>query len=111
MDKLGAYRSIVQRLIREYAQIEPGHGAVETVAVCDAEHDHYLVIHLGWSNGYRHDQPVLYLRLHHGKVWVERDSTPEGIVTALLDAGVPAEDIVQGYIHPSERHYTEFAVA
>jgi hypothetical protein len=111
MEKLGGYRAIIDQVIQDYARHSPSHGEVETVAICDPRQDHYLVVHLGWSNQYRHDQPVLHLRLHCGKVWIERDGSPDGIINALLDAGIPATDIVQGYIHPNERRHTEFAVA
>ena len=65
MEKLGTYRAIIEQVIQDYARHSPSHGEVETVAICDPRQDHYLVVHLGWSNQYRHDQPVLHLRADH----------------------------------------------
>lgn len=45
------------------------------------------------------------------KIWIEEDWTKQGIANDLLDAGVPAEDIVLGFQHPSKRPLTEFAPA
>ena len=111
MDKLTRYRAIVQQIIADQAQFKPGHGEIETIAICDTRHDHYLLVYLGWSGFHRHDEAVLHLRLHDGKIWIERDGTAEGIAGALPAAAVPADDIVLGCLHPSERRQTEFAVA
>lgn len=110
MEKLNNYRSILRRIVTERAKYTPSHGIIETVAICDDQQEHYLMVHLGWSEHYRHDQPILHLRLHNGKVWVERDGSAEGVVNLLLEAGIPPEDIVQAYLRPSERELTEFAV-
>ena len=111
MDKLTRYQAIVQQIVADQAQHKPSHGEIETIAICDTRRDHYLLVYLGWSGFHRHDEAVLHLRLHDGKVWIERDGTAEGIASALLAAGMPAEDIVLGFLHPSERRQTEFAVA
>jgi hypothetical protein len=111
MEKLTHYRAIVRQIMAEQAQITPGHGQIETILMDDECHDQYLLAYLGWSGYTRHDEPVIHLRLRDEKIWIERDGTREGMATALLAAGVPADDIVLGFLHPSERARTEFAVA
>jgi hypothetical protein len=37
--------------------------------------------------------------------------TEEGVVTDLVEAGIPANEIVLGFRHPKLRQYTDFAVA
>ena len=54
---------------------------------------------------------TVYMRIKQGKLWVEEDWTKQGIVDELLAMGVPAEDIVLGFQHPSKRPLTEFAAA
>jgi hypothetical protein len=54
---------------------------------------------------------TLYVRLHHGKIWIEDDMTEEGIATDLVQAGVPKEDIALAFYTPAERQFTEFASA
>ena len=54
---------------------------------------------------------TLHVRLKEGKVWVEEDMTEEGIANYWVKAGVPKEDIVLAFQHPSMRPLTEFAVA
>ena len=66
---------------------------------------------VGWANRQRIWNTTVYVRLREGKLWIEIDWTEAGIATELLDAGVPKEDIVLAFHHPSMRPYTEFAVA
>jgi len=54
---------------------------------------------------------MVYLKIEQGKIWIEEDLTKQGIANELLDAGVPPEDIVLGFQHPSKRPLTEFAAA
>jgi hypothetical protein len=107
--KLEQYRAILQRIIEEQAAYKPMNGAIETVRICDVVHDHYLVMTVGWDGTHRVLDPVIYLRLHNGKVWVEEDGTDANIVEQLLAAGIPMTDIVIGFHHPEEHAYTEFA--
>jgi len=54
---------------------------------------------------------VIHLDIINGKIWIQHDSTDWPVADALLEAGVPKEDIVLGF-HPAEvRQYTDFAVA
>ena len=48
----------------------------------------------------------VYLRIVQGKIWIEEDWTKQGIADQLLEAGVPPEDIVLGFQHPSKRSLT-----
>jgi hypothetical protein len=49
--------------------------------------------------------------LQNGKIWIENDWTEEGLVTGLLECGVPPEDVVLAFHPPEMRSHTEFAVA
>lgn len=56
-------------------------------------------------------RPLFYLRLKEGKIHVEEDWTKEGIANELMQAGVPASDIVLAFNPPDLRHATPaFAV-
>jgi XisI protein len=61
---------------------------------------------VGWSKDGR-----IHGCLIHGKVWVQRDGTEDGIANELVEAGIPKEDIVLGFHEPDVRPYTGFAVA
>jgi hypothetical protein len=85
---------------------------VETLLICDEEHDNYLLMDLGWTDDEeRVRQTVLHVRLRNGKFWIEEDGTEQGIATDLMRAKVSNLDIVLGFQPPSLRPHTEFAVA
>ena len=84
---------------------------VETVFLCDESQDSYLLMDIGWRGKQHVCNPILFVRIRDGKFRIEEDWTEEGIATDLLGAGVPKEDIVLAFQHPSTRAYTEFAIA
>jgi hypothetical protein len=111
MDTLERYRSILQELVLRHAQRAPSHGHIETIPICDVVRDNYLLIDTGWDRSGRVHAIVFHLRIRDGKVWVEWDGTEDGIVSALLDTGIPKSDIVLGFYRPERRALTEFAAA
>jgi hypothetical protein len=113
MDKLTNYSTLIKRLLRDFERLyslQP-HPGVETLVVFDEVREHYLLIRLGWAEERRVRYLTLYVRLKERKIWVEEDWTEAGIVTELLKAGVPKEDIVLAFQPPEMRELSEFAVA
>ncbi len=111
MDKLTHYREIIRQLIFEYAGHKPANGQIETEAVIDLERDHYEVLHVGWDGVRRIHGSVVHIDIINNKVWIQYDGTSQPVAEALLEAGIPREDIVLGF-HPAElRQYTDFAVS
>jgi len=111
MDKLTHYREILRQLIFEYASHNPANGQIETEAVIDSQRDHYEVLHIGWDGVRRVHGSVVHIDIINNKVWIQYDGTSQPVAEALLEAGIPREDIVLGF-HPAElRQYTDFAVS
>ncbi len=111
--KLDRYQSLIKQILAKYLDLfnrseQPG---VESMTIFDDERGHYMLETVGWANRQRIWNTTVYVRLREGKFWIEIDWTEAGIATELLDAGVPKEDIVLAFHHPSMRPYTEFAVA
>ena len=113
MDTLTWYRDLLVPIFREYERLyklNPMPG-VETYCVFDTAQDHYMLVEYGWQDKRRIRRVPLYARIRDGKIWIEEDGTEEGIATGLLRSGVPKEDIVLAFHHPSLRPYTDFVVA
>jgi hypothetical protein len=111
MDKLNRYREILQHLVREYGQHQPRNGQIEVEIVVDPERDHYEVLHVGWQGVRRVHGSVIHLDIRDGKVWIQHDGTNRPVADALLEAGIPHEDIVLAFHPPAVRQYTDFAAA
>ena len=111
MDRLEHYRTVVSRLIGEYASYKPSHGQIKTEAIVDRDRDHYEVMHVGWDGIRRVHGSVIHIDIVDGKVWLRCDNTNRVIADELVEAGIPPDKIVLGFRSPEERKYTGFAVA
>ena len=111
MDKSLKYREIIKNVIFEYAKHKPRYGELETEIFIDEERDHYKVMRIGWQGERRVYGSVIHLDLIDDKVWIQYDGTNRPVADALLEAGVPHEDIVLAFHPPEVRQYTEFAAA
>lgn len=110
MDKLTTYRHILQQSILHHAEYAPSHGQIQTLPVCDTDHDNYLLVDTGWDATGRVHAVAFHARLHDGKVWIEWDGTEPSITEELVEAGIPTEDIVLAFYTPERRALTPFAV-
>ena len=110
MDNRTAYRHIVERVLKEYAQIPHSYGDIQSQTVFDREGDHYLLMNLGWDDGRVHGC-LVHVDLIDGKCWIQRDGTEDGIALDLEAAGIPKNHIVLAFRPPEVRPYTGYAVA
>lgn len=113
MDKRDIYAAIVRETISRspYYVYGSKNKAIETEFICDDAKGQYILLDIGWRDGKRAFNPIVYVRIINDKIWMEEDRTEDGITEDLLRAGVPKEDIVLAFHSPEMRPYTEFAVA
>ncbi|NEQ68595.1 MAG: XisI protein [Symploca sp. SIO2D2] len=111
MDRLESYRQIIKTVLKRYINIDYANVDVDNQAVFDSEKDQYIIISYGWGNQRRIHGCLIHLNIIEKKIWVQRDGTEDGIANALVDAGIPKEEIVLGFHEPGVRKYTGFAVA
>ena len=114
MENVTRYREIIHRLLEEYRAFltELTKTAVDTEILCDDHNGQYMLMRIGWRAETRVHRPLFYLRLKAGKIYVEEDWTKEGIANELMQAGVPASDIVLAFNPPELRSETPaFAAA
>jgi XisI protein len=104
------YRQYIQQLLQNKANSSSSPD-IERQVIFDAERDHYQLVNVGWNpNGYRSYGCILHLDIKGGKIWIQHDGTEDGITDALVELGVPKQDIVLAFHTPSMRKYTEFAI-
>ena len=113
MDKVTAYRQIVQKVLQEYIAIDNRTPDPDVMyyLIADEKNDNYLWMNTGWKNGRHINKPTVHVRIQNEKIWIEEDHTEAGIADDLLAAGVSKEDIVLAFHPPNMRQYTEFAAA
>lgn len=112
MDSLIAqYRSVVEKILKDYADFLGSDDQVQVGLVIDRERDRYLLVETGWQNGYRIYGTLLHIDIINNKLWIQHDGTEEGIALELVAAGIPSKHIVLGFKSLERRKHTEFAIS
>ena len=117
MDKLEQYRNIIKKILTEYYEMTNNQISkkcefeVSERLAFDETRDQYMWFRFGWEDKKQIQHIIIYITIKNVKVWVEEDATGLCIVDDLLSAGIPRNDIVLGFHHPSKRVFTEFATA
>ncbi|RLT42188.1 MAG: XisI protein [Chloroflexi bacterium] len=111
MDNRMNYPTIVKKLLQEYADYYSIEGENPLRPLFDDTNQSFLLLDTNWiGSEYVHHTPI-HVDIINNKIWIQYDDTEEGFATDLLEAGVPAHDIVLGFRPPQLRVHTEFAVA
>ena len=111
MDRVRDYQTLIEEILTEHHRLasKSSDPMIESALVFDKQGQHYLLLRLGWQKDERIKTTIIHIRLVSGKIWIEEDWTEDGIVTDLLSAGVPQENIVLAFHPPHLRQHTEFA--
>lgn len=103
--------SVIKAFIAEYAALPPAHGEVEMETTLDDERGHYALMMQGWDGQRRLHGMIIHVDVRGDKVYVQHDGTREAIANRLVEAGIPAKNIVITFHHPETRKETPFALA
>jgi len=110
MDKVEQYRDYIQQILKKYETHKPSSEEIDVQVLTDTIHDHYQVYHVGWQNNRRIHGCLIHLDIYDGKVWIQYNGTEESIATALVELGIPKEDIVLGCYPSYYRQLTDYSV-
>ena len=111
MADLNYVRNCVQSILTKYAQRRKDQKDVDVQTIYDIDRDHYQLLYAGWEGYKRVFYPIIHIDIKNDKVWLQHNATEESIANDLMDIGIDRNDIVLGLHHPSQRPYTDFAIA
>ena len=109
MDKLTNYHQIIEKVLTEYASIPYHYGDLKAELIISKDENQYLVITSGWENKTRIHACIIHIDIIDDKIWIQNDSSEDGIALDLLAEGIQKKDIVLGFYSLKRRKYTEFA--
>lgn len=110
MENVLKYREIVRNALEGIIGVDRKHeGERITHLVMDTVRDVYLYMYYGWREREYVHAVYIHIDIIDGKVWIQRNYTEEEIADRLMAAGIPAEDIVLGFVAPYMREATPFA--
>jgi XisI protein len=111
MDKLKKYQKAILEILNEYSKIKYANIEGENQVIADKENHRYQVVTIGWEdNVFINDCPLRF-DIIKDKIWIQQNSTEWDVGKMLMDLGVPKSDIVLGFLKPSTRALTDYAVA
>ena len=106
------YANILTQWLKEYVLRLNGTGQVDYEIVADAQHGHYQVIRTGWHRDVFEYNVIFHFQIKPtGKVWILVNNTDILVTDDLTERGIPASDIVIGFLPESMRPYSGFAIA
>jgi len=109
--KLKKYQKAILHILSEYSKIRYSNVQGENQIVADKENQRFLIMTIGWQkNHFVHDCPM-HFDIINGKIWVQTNMTEWDVGEMLEEQCVPKSDIVLGFLVPSTRVYSEYAVA
>jgi hypothetical protein len=116
MEEIIEFREIIEKILTEHAEFyrrvnaqKSEENMVETVF--DRERNSYVLFNIAWEKHERTYYSVVHLDIINHKIWIQKDTTEEGIATDLENAGIPKDKIVLAFHSPAMRKYSEYAVA
>lgn len=116
MEEVNKLRDIIEKVLQEHAEFYRAANAQHSdenmvEVVFDRERDHYVLFNIAWEGYDRTHYAAIHMDIINGKIWIQKDSTEEGVATDLEKYGVPKDKIVLAFKSPSLRKYTEYAAA
>ena len=91
------YRSVVEEVLKEYAEFLGNDEMVQVEQIFDRERDRYLLVETGWNDGDRVYGTLLHIDIIGDKLWIQQDQTDESVADELMDAGIEKDCIVLGF--------------
>jgi predicted RNA-binding protein len=106
------YRKKVRDLLQEIHgyDISNSSKGIEGQIIFDTEHDHYLLIDVGWEEKKHIYGAIIHIDIKDEKIWIQRNNTEINLADRLVEMGVVKEHIVIGFQSPFTRQFSGYAV-
>ncbi|MGF1522871.1 MAG: element excision factor XisI family protein [Leptolyngbyaceae cyanobacterium] len=97
MDRLEQYRTILEKVLYEHAQLsqrvrtehpDDPEGPAEAIAACDPKTDNYLLITAGWAPNQRIHSILAHFRIIDEHICIEWSGI-EDLIEDLIEQGIP----------------------
>lgn len=111
MNSLSVFFPAIEKVLKDYADFLGNDDQVQIECVFDRVQGHYLLVEVGWEGAYRIYSTLIHIDVIDQKLWIQQDSTEEGVADELMAAGIAPEQIVVAFKSPEWRKNTAFAVS
>jgi XisI protein len=106
------YRKNIRDLLEEIHgyDVSSSDSGIEGQIIFDTEHDHYLLIDVGWEQKKHVYGAIIHIDIKDEKIWIQRNNTEINLADRLVARGVPKNHIVIGFQSSFTRQFSGYAV-
>jgi XisI protein len=109
--KVKKYQRLIINFLTEQASYRVANVQLENQLVIDKVNHHYQLLRIGFrDNCFVHACPF-HFDIKNGKIWIQRNRTDVEVGEVFKSLGVPASDIVIGFLTEEYRAMSGYAVA
>ncbi len=110
-NKIAKYQKIIIDFLKKQAQNRIANTQLENQLVFDTVNHHYQLLRIGFrDNRYVHACPF-HFDIKNGKIWIQQNRTDIELGEIFQSLGVPASDIVIGFLPEEYRAMSDYAVS
>ncbi|MEY4538657.1 MAG: hypothetical protein RLZZ306_414 [Bacteroidota bacterium] len=110
-DKIAKYQKILIDFLTKQASYRIANSQLENQLIIDKENHHYQLLRVGFRDGrFVHACPF-HFDIKNGKIWIQQNRTDIEVGEVFQEMGVPASDIVIGFLSENYRALSDYAVS
>jgi hypothetical protein len=110
LNKTHLKKAIVQ-VLQDYLEFLGNDPESDLQLIIDESEDHYILMEIGWHKNQRIYGSLIHIDLINEKIWIQQDSTEEGVANELVKQGISPQQIVLAFKTLERRKITDFAVS
>ena len=110
-DKIAKYENIIINFLKEQASYRVANSQLENQLIIDKENRHYQLLRVGFRNNLFVHACPFHFDIKNGKIWIQQNRTDIEVGEVLQAEGVPASDIVIGFLSEKYRELSDYAVS
>jgi XisI protein len=112
MADIKEYRKNIRDLLKEIHgyDVSSSDSGIEGQIIFDVEHDHYLLIDVGWEQKKHVYGAIIHIDIKDEKIWIQRNNTEINLADRLVAMGVSKDHIVIGFQSSFTRQFSGYAV-
>ena len=110
-EKITKYQDIISIFLEEQASFRKKSSASEIQIIIDKQNNHYQLLRLGWKNDRFTHLCLFHFDLKNNKIWIQQNRTDIDVAEIFMEKGVPALDIVLGFLPSEMRELSAYAIA
>lgn len=111
MDKIAQYQELLINYLEAYAATPYANAPeIEKTVIADRTGSQFQLVSMGGDKGSFSFDVLFHFTIRAGKIWIMQNWTEEEVADELAAKGVPAQDLVIGFLPESARAHSGYSI-